>query len=326
MSHARFDEQGFETDSLAVAWGEVLTVGLRTTSDGPFAEDLFWQFALADRLIELPGSCLQGSALAVVFGALPGIDLRKVVAAMGSTEDRQFRVWERREPPRPELASLHARFGDLLGRLGAVGDPAPFGDRLLAAWSEPARRYHDTEHLAECLSTLDRAAPAGPERDLAELALWYHDAVYDPRERDNEARSAAWLESDGAQLSLEPALTARAARLVRATAHGSASPEGDPLAALVCDVDLAILGREPLRFFEFEDSVREEYAHVGSIAFALGRGRFLASLLRQPRIYVTPWAHDAFEEAARRNVAALLALPRYTAWRLLRWAPGVAPR
>lgn len=63
MAHARFDEQGFETDSLAVAWGEVLTVGLRTTSDGPFAEDLFWQFALADRLIELPGSSLQGSAL-----------------------------------------------------------------------------------------------------------------------------------------------------------------------------------------------------------------------------------------------------------------------
>ncbi len=326
MSQAVFDATGFGSDAHWIEWREVVAVGLRATSDGPLVEDLFWQFVLADRLIEVPASWIQGAASEVVFVAFPGLDMRKLAVAMGSSEDRQFCVWDRHRSPVPDRRCLRERFGSLVQRLGASGDAAPLAERLLTAWAEPQRRYHDTEHLAECLATLDVASPPSAERDIAELALWYHDAVYSARARDNEERSAAWLESDGDRLAIPRALTERASRLVRATAHSSASCEGDDLAALVCDVDLAILGREPLRFFEFEDSVREEFSHVRALAFAVGRGRFLAALLRHPRIYRTEWAHEQFEAAARRNIRALLATPRYAAWRYLRWLPGLEPR
>jgi predicted metal-dependent HD superfamily phosphohydrolase len=322
MTHPFFDERGFGTDLHRVPWHEVAAIGIRTTSDGPFADDLFWQFVFDGQVLELPGSWVGRGAVDVILRALPGADVRKVVTAMGSVEDRQYCVWDRDRGALPKPSVLRERFQALAQRVGAVGDASPLAERLLAAWTEPSRHYHDTTHLAECLALLDEALEAGAERDVAELALWFHDAVYDARANDSEERSARWLEVAGAELRLVPELVARAARLVRATAHASNPHEDDALAALVCDVDLAILGRERVRFLEFEDAVRDEYAHVWSLLFGLGRGRFLASLLERSRIFVTPWASARFEATARRNIEELLASPRYAPWRLVRRLQG----
>lgn len=319
MNQIVFDEQGFGIPERFFRWHEVQAVGIRTTSAGPFAEDLFWQFVVGGGAVELPGSEVTGNAFDVIRRAFPTLDCCKLIDAMGSTEDRQFRLWSPNGPARPDATILRGRFVGLVTRLGARSDGGPIAERLLAAWNEPQRFYHDVEHLAECLATVDEALEAGANHDLAELALWYHDAVYDPRGKDNEGKSARSLETDGAVLGLPTELTLRGANLVRATAHGSAGPSDDPLAALVCDIDLAILGRDAMRFLEFEDSVRMEYAHVGSLAFAIARGRFLASLMDLPRIYASQWAHERFEDAARRNIGELLGSPRYLAWRVFRW-------
>lgn len=45
--------------------------------------------------------------------------------------------------------SLHA-WTALWHELQAAGDSAEWHARLLALWSEPARRYHNRRHLEEC--------------------------------------------------------------------------------------------------------------------------------------------------------------------------------
>jgi predicted metal-dependent HD superfamily phosphohydrolase len=319
MNPIVFDEHGVATAEHFFPSQDVSSIGVRTTSADPSADDVFWRFVIRSGVIELPGSRVTGDAVAVIGRACPALDCVKVAVAMGSTEDRPFRLWDPQGAAGPDATVLRGRFVELVTRLGARSDGGAIAGSLLAAWSEPGRFYHDAKHLADCLATVDDALEAGANHDLAELALWYHDAVYDPRAKDNEEASAARLETDGAVLGLPPGLILRGAKLVRATAHGSAGPSDDPLAALVCDIDLAILGRDAKRFLEFEDSVRKEYAHVGSVAFAIGRGRFLASLVELPRIFTSPWAHERFEEAARRNIGQLLASPRYLAWRAFRW-------
>ena len=87
------------------------------------------------------------------------------------------------------------RSAALLGRwqvlVGTSPDAAGAGEALLARWSEPHRSYHALSHLAAVLRRLDRLAAAGTTVDDAvELAAWWHDAVYDVRRADNEARSA----------------------------------------------------------------------------------------------------------------------------------------
>jgi hypothetical protein len=70
-----------------------------------------------------------------------------------------------------------------------------------------------------------------------------------------------------------------------------------------------VLGQHP--------GLAEEYAHLGSTRFILGRGRFLAGLLASPAIYRTAHFRGEREPAARANLAALLRSPRY---RVHRWA------
>jgi len=313
-----FDEHGFGTGARRIRWDELTAVGIRTTAEGPFREDVYWQFLLRDGAVELPGSVVDGAALDVLQRRLAGMDSLKVIAAMGRAEERVFRVWHVEESSgRWDDARFGARFAGLVTRLG--GSAARAGDaftRLRTAWSGKPRRYHDREHLAECLNELERARAKPALADIAELALWYHDAVYEPRAHDCEERRAALLLEDAAALGIPADRAQAAARCVRATAHLAGPAPSEPATDLVLDIDLSILGRDPLRFMEFEYAVAEEYADVPRVRYLLARGRFLAGLLASPSIFRTEHGRARFEASARANVAALLRSPRY---RIHRW-------
>jgi predicted metal-dependent HD superfamily phosphohydrolase len=314
----RSDEQGFGTGVRTIRWDDLLAVAIRTTADGPFLEDVYWQFLLPDGVFELPGSVVDSAALRVMQRQLVGIDSRKIISAAGSTHERIFRVWHAEESKgRWNDAIFGARFAALVGRLGGVVSRA--GDaflRLRNAWSANHRRYHDLEHLADCLRELDRASTEPRTADIAEFALWYHDAIYEPRARDCEERSAALLREDAASLDVPQDRALAAAACVRATAHLAGAAPSEPAADLVVDIDLSILGRDVLRFMEFEYAVAEEYAGVPPATYFLARGRFLSALLASPSIFRTNHFRERFEATARTNIAAVLRSPRY---RVHRW-------
>jgi predicted metal-dependent HD superfamily phosphohydrolase len=197
---------------------------------------------------------------------------------------------------------LRRRFWELWTRLGGLGDGADAFAALDSAWAEPHRRYHGTDHLRDCLARLDEAPPGDERREEVEAALWYHDAVYRPGARDNEARSAEmadrWLREGGV-----PADRAgEVARLVRATDHTAPPLGSDPSASLVCDVDLSILGRDPEEFAEYETRIREEYRHVPAPVYRAGRAGILAALLRRDPLFLTAYFRDRYEAPARRNL------------------------
>ena len=98
---------------------------------------------------------------------------------------------------------------------------------------------------------------------------------------------------------------------------------GQAAVDLIRDVDLSILGRDVLRFMDYEYAVEEEYAFMSSLKYRLGRGRFLASLLASPSIYRTSHFRERYEERARSHLAVLLGTPRYWAYRWLRWLPSL---
>ena len=50
---------------------------------------------------------------------------------------------------------------------------------VVAAWSEPHRRYHDLAHLAAVLGLVG-ALPGAADPDAVRLAAWYHDIAYEP--------------------------------------------------------------------------------------------------------------------------------------------------
>jgi predicted metal-dependent HD superfamily phosphohydrolase len=204
---------------------------------------------------------------------------------------------------------LRGRWQELCGELRITGaGPAGLCERLLRAWRRWPRRYHDTRHLLACV---EAARPWRPHiADPAALcwALWFHDAVYRPWRRDNEARSAERAHAAALGLGLSPAFARRVHRLVMATAHGQAPDTADdPDAAWMVDIDLGILG-QPWHVYErYARDVRREYFWVLPGAWRKGRGAVLRHFLAQPSVYRTPAFRERFEAAARENLQRELA-------------------
>ena len=172
---------------------------------------------------------------------------------------------------------------------------------LRAAWLEPQRAYHTLQHLEECLAPLIAVAPQA--RAEIHLALWFHDAVYDPRAKGNEEASAAWAER--VLMPIDADAAKRVAELVLATRHDALPTDAE--AALLVDVDLSILAADDARFAEYEHQVRQEYSWVSEADFCAGRSRILRHFLARPAIYSTPELRQRWEARARSNLAAALA-------------------
>ena len=192
------------------------------------------------------------------------------------------------------------RWEKLWRAIGATGNPSPWYEQLSRAYGEAHRSYHNQQHIAECLMEFDAARHLAEGPDTVELALWFHDAIYDSRRSDNEERSAALakrcLETAGL-----PQLSATVSNLVIATKHDGET--GTPDTALVVDIDLSILGKPESRFEEYERQVREEYDWVPLPVFNSKRAELLDRFLARKQIYRTKFFAERYEQSARRNLA-----------------------
>jgi predicted metal-dependent HD superfamily phosphohydrolase len=158
---------------------------------------------------------------------------------------------------------------------------------VMGRYAEPHRSYHTTRHLDECFARLDEARQHADRLYEIELALWFHDAVYDVRGSDNEKRSASWAQAAVSAAGLDTTVGDRVRDLILATRHDGSSPAGD--AALLVDVDLAILGSPAERFDEYEQQVRQEYSWVPGFLFKRKRAH-------------TEHFRSRYEAAARANL------------------------
>jgi len=199
---------------------------------------------------------------------------------------------------------MRERLESALRAVGAGGDLAPLYDELVARHGEAHRAYHDLTHVRACLEHLDRFAALAARPAEVELALWFHDAIYDPRAKDNEARSAELARERLGALGVDAAVVERIARHVEATASHDAAD--DPDTALVVDVDLSILGADVATYDQFEQAIRAEYAFVPEADFRAGRRAVLERFAARAQLYETPALRDAFESAARANLARAL--------------------
>jgi predicted metal-dependent HD superfamily phosphohydrolase len=174
-------------------------------------------------------------------------------------------------------------------------------EEVVAHYSEPHRRYHTVRHLAECFAQWSDLRPWAERPGEVELALWFHDAVYDVSRDDNEARSANWAHSCALAAGVGREVADRVRTLVMFTRH-AAEPVGIDAQVLV-DTDLSILGAAPERFDEYERQVREEYEWVPEFVFRRKRQAILEEMLARPRIFSTALFFRRYEDAARSNLA-----------------------
>ncbi len=192
------------------------------------------------------------------------------------------------------------RWSRLWDNLGAVGSPDPVFRLLSDLYSERHRTYHTLNHLSHCLDELEDARHLAERPYEVEMALWFHDAVYDPKAKDNEKRSAELARRIAKEARLTEAFGKRVHDLVMATRHHEL-PEGAD-ARLLVDIDLSILGRPRGEFDRYEANIRKEYLFVPWPEYRSARGAVLQSFLDRPAIYSTDYFQRKYESLARANL------------------------
>ena len=195
---------------------------------------------------------------------------------------------------------LLARWATVVPRSSALGL------RLVDAYSQPHRHYHNGDHLLAVLERIDELEGRATKPRLVRLAAWFHDAVYDATSGDNEEASARLAERSLAKVGLAEPEIAEIARLVRLTATHSAAPH-DNDGAVLCDADLAILASDAARYRAYSAAVRKEYSPLSDADFRSGRADLLERLLALPHIFQTERGHRRWEDRARTNLSSELA-------------------
>ncbi len=198
------------------------------------------------------------------------------------------------------MAALQSNWERLWRSVGAAGDGQAVYDDLIRRWLEPQRAYHNLEHLEHCLAELSGAAELVADPGAVEFALWFHDAVYDPKAGDNEERSAELAVRVASCAGLSAALAARVSDLILATKRHE--PAADRDTAVLLDVDLSILGQPAERFDRYEAEIRREYAWVPEEVFRVKRAEILTTFLARPTIYQTAQFRARYEQAAHANL------------------------
>jgi predicted metal-dependent HD superfamily phosphohydrolase len=221
-----------------------------------------------------------------------------------------------------EQTLLH-RWMDFTSRLGAANDKSlVFGMNVIESYQEQGRFYHNDTHLRDVLDKLDWAKDAlqasgemsalddaGKKRmfDMIEMALWYHDVIYDAKAKDSEARSRDLFIEHAKQMNLPQDFISEVAALIDLTAKHTAAQTLTE--RIMTDCDLAILGADKKTFAKYDADIRKEYAHVPAALYKVGRPKVLRHFRDQPRIFKTDAFKERFEDAARSNLDSALQTP-----------------
>src|SRR3990170_3248062 len=87
------------------------------------------------------------------------------------------------------------KFLDLWQRIDAKGDGLLVFQKLKELYSEPQRKYHNANHIHQCLEQFEYVRHLPNDSEAVEMAIWFHDAIYDPESRQNEMASAVLASS-----------------------------------------------------------------------------------------------------------------------------------
>ncbi|WP_333590346.1 HD domain-containing protein [Brevundimonas sp.] len=179
---------------------------------------------------------------------------------------------------------------------------------LLARYNEPHRAYHTFAHIEDCLAQVEASTDLSQsQRNLLTLTAWFHDAIYDPTRKDNEAESARLAVQALMAEGCSPADIAEVERLILLTA-GHTVGSDDILGARLVSIDLSILGAEPARYDAYADAIRFEYGHVPDALYRPGRAAVMSRFLEANLLFPDPVWAERLDRQARANLKREIAL------------------
>jgi len=193
--------------------------------------------------------------------------------------------------------------------------------RLWEMHTEQSRYYHTAVHLFEMLKYLhlynqcvQKSEGNGEnltvdDETTIRLAIYFHDAIYDPRSATNERDSAHLFqeftkEPTLSRISTDSATTfSNVIDFIEATQKHLVSKNNSKALSVFLDLDMAVLGKTHDAYMSYSRLIRREYSFVPHDTYCKKRADILEGFLKQPSsIYGTELMREAMEEQARTNI------------------------
>ncbi len=176
---------------------------------------------------------------------------------------------------------------------------------VIVAYSQEHRHYHTLSHVSTMLDLLDEQRENVQHADAVELAIWFHDVVYDPRRNDNETESGRMFSHFSNELKLNRNICTHVQTMIDATI-GHKLPTGlnqeeIRTAAFFLDCDLHILSTEAAVYNRYAHDIRKEYNHFDDDTYRKGRISVLQTLVSRDKLYFS-LGSSSQETAARANM------------------------
>lgn len=176
---------------------------------------------------------------------------------------------------------------------------------LFEQHQEQVRHYHNLSHLYNLNILLERFQGHFQQLELVQLAIWYHDSIYDITSQKNEFLSAQlalnhWQEylSNSQKKQLE-------AYILATSNHQPKTFDQDEL--LFLDLDLSILAATPTIYKRYSQAIEREYTSVYPLQmYRIGRQQVLKAFLERPQIYYSIPFIEQYEATARINLTTEL--------------------
>ena len=207
----------------------------------------------------------------------------------------------------PAAGRWHQRWKETCDWLALPPVLWPVGERLLEYYQEPARHYHGPGHILAILAHLDNFVGTVRDHDALEIAIWFHDAIYNPTASgdQNERQSAHLFHRELGDILRGQLNSEMVESLILATRHLDLPP-ASPDESLIRDLDLSVLAEPPARYATYTENIRREYEHLDEAAFREGRSQFIKGFLARKQIYMTRHFRKLWEDQARENLVGEL--------------------
>jgi predicted metal-dependent HD superfamily phosphohydrolase len=201
---------------------------------------------------------------------------------------------------------LKKRFEDLALSLSAsVFTVRTWSEQFVQRYTEPHRYYHTLAHISSMIACLDVRLSEIKDQKAVELAIFFHDWIYEPQGASNEAESVLVFEKFAIEIGLAANLRLKVVRLVEATVKheiaDNVPSEEDTDMKLFLDFDLEVLGRNWEEYKIYASQIRREYSCFEQQEYNIGRATVLSKFLARDKIYFS----DTFceeEKFARENM------------------------
>ena len=171
--------------------------------------------------------------------------------------------------------------------------------RLEQHYAEPHRYYHTSSHIDHCLRQVDFISVDYADRDAVELAIWFHDVIYEIGDPKNEENSAKWFMQVSSG-ELKDSIREQVNRLVMVTQHNVQPEKEDE--KYVVDIDLSGFGMPWPEFSADSLRVRQEFPEVSDGVFENKHRMFLEMLASRDFFFCTTLFRNMYESQAKYNV------------------------